>query len=82
MDLVMQERQFLQLINTPIYSIFFSYIIKNESKENLNEIIRALKQNGHFVEAGKLLAEVENLNNSHKTLTASLSLLEKFFGKF
>jgi neuroblastoma-amplified sequence len=82
MDLMLQEKSYLQLINTPLYSIFFYYIARNESKATINEIIKGLKQNGHFVEAAKLFAEVENVNDSHKTLTTSLLFLEKYFGKF
>ena len=82
MDLMMQEKSYLQLVNTPLYAIFFNYIVKNESKSSLNDVIKNLKQNGYLVEAAKLLAEVENFNDSHKTLSVSLSLLERFFGKF
>ena len=80
-DLMMLDKAYVQLINTPLYAIFSSYVLKNETKATLSDIVKTLRQNGHNVEAAKLLVEVENLNDCYRTLSISLSLMERFFGK-
>ena len=78
MSLLMEKNFYLQLLNTPLYLIFAHYVLNNESKLVIYEMVRFLKQNEHAIEAARLLAETENFYTSYRTLSASLALITKF----
>ena len=77
MDLIIEEKRYLQIINTSLYFIFSKYVLKNESKQTLNEIAKSLRQNGYIIEAGKLFIEAEDLEESYRTISVSLKFIEK-----
>ena len=77
MDLLIEDKRYLQILNTSLYFIFSKYVLKNESKQTLNEIAKSLRQNGYIIEAGKLFIETEDLEESYRTISVSLKFIEK-----
>ncbi|RNA26743.1 neuroblastoma-amplified sequence, partial [Brachionus plicatilis] len=78
MTLILKDNFYLEIVNTSFYAIFFNFLVRNKTKDELKEIVKVLKKNGHLMEAANLLCEAENLCDSYRTLSVSLAALEKF----
>ncbi len=78
MELLLQDQLYLVVVLTPLYALFVHYILSNESKSLIYEVVRALKKNEQLLEAAKLFAETENFCSSYKTVTSCLELIKKF----
>lgn len=79
MNLILEDNFYCFVMNTPLYSIFTYYLLRNESKNVIYDLIRHLKQKENFTtEAAKLLLDVDRFHNSYKTLSVSLTLIDRF----
>ena len=78
MALILKDNFYLEFVNTKFYAVFYYYLIRNKTKEELHKIVKVLKKNGHSMEAAKLLCEAENFCDTYRTFSVSLALLEKF----
>ena len=79
MNLILEDNFYCFIMNTPLYSIFTYYLLRNESKNVIYDLIRHLKQKENFTtEAAKLLLDVDRFHNSYKTLSVSLTLIDRF----
>ena len=76
MQLILEDKFYCHMINTPLYSIFTRYLVKHESKGLKLEIVRSLKQNDFLIEASSLLIETESFYEPYRTLSSSLLLIE------
>ena len=78
MNLLINEKFYLDIINTRFYCLFEWYLINNETRPTIREVIRELKMGLHLEEAGKLLLQSESFYDSYKILSVSLTLIDKF----
>jgi len=79
MNLIIEDNFYCLIINTPLYSVFTYYLLRNETKNIIHEIIKHLKQKENFAtEAAKLLLDVDRFFTAYNTLSASLNLLDRF----
>lgn len=79
MHLLLEDHLYSQIMNTPLYSLFTYYMLRNEAKHTIYDLVRYLKQKENFTtEAAKLLLDVDRFHSSYKTLSVSLTLLDKF----
>ena len=79
MNLLEKENFYLEIVNTNFYAWFTDNLIRNEvNKIKLHSIVRSLKSNGFEMEAAMFYTDIENFFNSYKSLSISMSLLDKF----
>lgn len=80
MNLLIEDNFYCFIMNTPLYLIFTYYLLRNETKHVIYDVIRHLKQKENFTtESAKLLIDANQFFNSYKTLSTSLILLDKTF---
>lgn len=75
-SLIFKENFFLEILNTKFYEIFLLGSIRNERNENLLEIVKILRKNGHLIEASTLYSQTENFFSSYKSFSSSFAMLE------
>jgi len=76
--LILEDNTYISLIQTPFYSIFIHYILKNEPKSLIYDVVRNLKENNFLFESSKVFGSVENFCESYKTVSSLLALVENF----
>lgn len=76
--LILVDKLYTKLVNTHIFTLLIYHVVKNQTKQEILEIVRTLKKNGYICEAGKLLIDAENFYGSYRSISASMALIEKF----
>ena len=66
------------LIDTQIYDLFSSYLVKYETKEHIEYIIRILKEKKHIIEASYLISILNGTHGQYNTFSLSYAILQKF----
>lgn len=78
-NVLMRNKFYIEMINTSVFNLFTEYLIKNETnKSRLVSVIRELKSSGHELEAAGLLTRVENFFDGYRSLSVSMSLVDRF----
>lgn len=78
MQLILKDEMYVILVNTPFYLLFMHYILNEESKGVIYDVVRCLKKQELVVEAAKLFGQLENFCESYRSLSNCLSLLDNF----
>ena len=77
MSLIINEKLYLDFINTKLYLLFSWYLINKESSNVINDIILEMRNKGFIEESAKLFIKEENFFDSYKSLSISLILIDK-----
>ncbi len=77
-SLILEDNTYITLIQTPFYLIFIHYILKNEPKSVIYDVVRNLRENNFLLESSKVFGSVESFCGSYKTVSSLLALVENF----
>jgi hypothetical protein len=66
------------LIDTQIYDLFSAYLVKYETKEHIEYVIKILKEKNHLIEASYLISILNNTHSKYNTFGLAYALLQKF----